>query len=272
MTNFGSRSKQCALVALALGIAGCGGEPNYTSTLNIAFSPMYSGYDGVHTYQVPATINNTAGPVKWSASDSSMVDLVPDPNGIDVMITTKKAGKVTIQATTADAIGKSVLNIESFTPAQWAAGMNRYTSGPVVSLGQAVRGQGDHGAQCAGCHGDSATSSAIEHTPEQTGGYTDDQITNIFLNGILPTQDQSNSLFVSPMFFKSFHNWTVASADEQAGLIAYLRSLAPKAQGALDFGGGGNRGDGGMRPPRDMAGGGTPPTGSTDMAASTTDM
>ncbi|HWE28496.1 MAG TPA: hypothetical protein VHB97_10860 [Polyangia bacterium] len=259
MMNLSSRIKAGALVALAFGILGCKSDPQYSSTLNIAFSPMYSGYDGVHTYQIPATINNTNGPVTWSASDKSMVDLTPDPNGIDVMITTKKAGKVTIQAVDGDAIGKSTLTIEAFTTDQWAAGMNRYTSGTIVSLGQAVHGMGTKDAQCAGCHGDTATSSAIEHTPEQTGGYTDDQITNIFLNGVLPTQDQSNSLFVSPMFFKSFHTWTVASPDEQAGLIAYLRSLAPKAQGQLDFGGGG-RGDGGMRPPRDMAGAPPPAT------------
>ncbi|MCU1283522.1 MAG: hypothetical protein JWM53_7068 [bacterium] len=260
-TNFGSRMKQGALVALALGILGCKSDPQYASTLNIAFSPMYSGYDGVHTYQIPATINNTDGPVTWTASDKSMVDLAPDANGIDVMITTKKAGKVTIQAVAGDAMGKSQLTIEAFTADQWAAGQNRYTTGTIVSLNQAVHGMGSKDAQCAGCHGNTATSTAIEHTPEQTGGYTDDQITNIFLNGVLPVQDQSNSLFVSPMFFKSFHTWTVTSPDEQAGLIAYLRSLKPQAQGSLDFGGGGNRGDGGMRPPRDMS----PPPASTDM-------
>src|SRR5438270_1385482 len=130
--------KLSAVAAIALGVVGCKSDPQYNSTLNIAFSPMYSGYDGVHTYQVPATINNTAGPVTWSASDKSMVDLVPDPNGIDVMITTKKVGKVTIQAVIGDAIGKSTLTIESFTPAQWAAGMTRYTTGPVITLGQAT--------------------------------------------------------------------------------------------------------------------------------------
>ena len=58
-----------ALVAAAFTFAfvGCKSDPQYTSTLNIAFSPMYSGYDGVHTYQVPATINNTDGPVTWTA-------------------------------------------------------------------------------------------------------------------------------------------------------------------------------------------------------------
>jgi hypothetical protein len=90
MINLGSRKTLGALVAAAAGFLGCSSTPSYSSTLNIAFSPMYSGYDGVHMYQIPATINNTDGPVTWTASDKSMVDLTPDPNGIDVMITTKR--------------------------------------------------------------------------------------------------------------------------------------------------------------------------------------
>jgi hypothetical protein len=142
--------------------------------------------------------------------------------------------------------------------------MNRYTTGDIVTLRQAFSGMGSKNAMCAGCHSDQPNSPAIEHTPEQTGGYTDQQITDIFMNGILPAQDQSNSLFVSPMFFKSFHTWMLSSPDEMAGLVAYLRALAPKAEGSLDFGGGGNRGDGGMRPPRDM-GGAPPPPPANDM-------
>jgi hypothetical protein len=254
-----------ALVAAAFAFAfvGCNSGPQYTSTLNIAFSPMYSGYDGVHQYQIPATINNTNGPVTWTASDKSMVDLTPDPNGIDVMITTKKAGKVTIQAVAGDAIGKSLLTIEQFTPDQWTAGMNRYTTGDIVTLQQAFHHMGSKNAMCAGCHSDQPNSPAIEHTPEQTGGYTDDQITNIFMNGVLPTQDQSNSLFVSPMFFMSFHTWTLNSPDEMLGLVAYLRSLAPKSQGSLDFGGGGRPDGGGMHGPHDM--GSTTPPPPSDM-------
>jgi len=269
MTNHSSWMKAGALVALTLGFVGCKSEPTYSSTLNIAFSPMYSGYDGVHTYQVPATINNTDGPVTWTASDKSMVDLVPDANGIDVMITTKKAGKVTIQAVAGDAMGKSTLTIESFTADQWAAGMNRYTTGDIVTVNQAFHHMGSKNAMCAGCHSDQPNSPAIEHTPEQTGGYTDDQLTNIFMNGVLPTQDQSNSLFVSPMFFMTFHTWTLSSPDEMLGLVAYLRSLAPKSQGSIDFGGGGRPDGGGMHGPRDM--GSTNPPAS-DMNAMPSDM
>jgi hypothetical protein len=44
----------------------------------------------------------------------------------------------------------------------------------------------------------------------------------------------------------SFHQWMVANDAEAAGLVAYLRSLTPKDQGPLNYGGRG-RGDGGVR-------------------------
>lgn len=242
----------CALAFVSLG--GCSGK-TYDKTLTVHFNPMYSGFDGAHTYQIPATVDNVTS-VKWSASDSSMVDLTPDPNGIDVMITTKKAGNVTIVAETNDAIGKVPLTIEPFTSDQWTAGMTRYTSGAQVTLPGGVHGQGGKYVACTSCHG----STAVEHTPEQTGGFTDDQLKNIFLNGMLPASDAANPFFGGAKFFMSFHTWQVADDTEANGLVAYLRSLKPMAQGAIDFGGG-RGGDGGMRGPSDggFGGGGNPP-------------
>ena len=77
-----------AVAALAVCSAGCLGS-SYSQTLNVDFSPMYSGWDGVHAYQVPATIANAAvtgiSNVSWSASDSSVVDLAPAADGIGVI-------------------------------------------------------------------------------------------------------------------------------------------------------------------------------------------
>jgi hypothetical protein len=220
----------------------------YSSTLSIAFNPMYSAWDGVHTFQVPATILTNGEPppdgIKWSASDSSYVELVPSTDGSSVMITTKKAGKVTIIATTADAIGKAPLNITSFTPLEWAKGQARYTTGDTTTIGQQTHGSMDKNVQCTSCHGDSPGSLAVEHTPEQTGGFTDDELKSIFLNGQLPAADLEIPLYGGQAEFMSFHQWTVADDDEAMGLVCYLRSLAPKDQGALNFG---NRGDGGYR-------------------------
>jgi hypothetical protein len=230
----------------ALAVAGCSSSsPNYTSTLSLAFDPMYSGFDGVHTYQVPVTITGNAdGAITWSASDPSMVDLVPDSTGMNCMITTKKAGNVTIQATTKDSIGKAPLTIESFTAAQWTKGQSRYTTGAMVTLGGGIRGGGGPDA-CTSCHG----TSAVEHTPQQTGGFTDQQLKDIFEKGTLPPQDAINPFFGGAAHFAMFHLWTVADDDEATGLVAYLRSLAPMAQGSIDFGGHGPGGGGdGGRP------------------------
>ena len=226
---------------------------NYTSTLSIHFNPMYSGYDGVHTYQIPATVDTNGLPssttINWSASDPNMVDLAPDPNGIDVMITTKMAGTVSIIATTDTGIGQVPLNIAAYTPDQWATGQTRYTSGTPTSLRQQVHGSTDKYVACSSCHSSMMGSVAIEHTPEQTGGFTDQEIQNIFLMGQLPAADLQVPLFGGAAQFMSFHQWQVGSVDESNGLVAYLRSLAPMAQGQIDFGGFGHGGaDGGAGP------------------------
>ena len=146
------------VAALAVCSAGCVGS-SYSQTLNVDFSPMYSGWDGVHTYQVPATIANAAvtgiSNVSWSASDPSVVDLAPASDGVGVMITTKKPGQVTITATTANAIGKSLLTVAAYTPAQWAAGQARYTSGAMVPSHPGADG-GAGGADLFGAVGEAA--------------------------------------------------------------------------------------------------------------------
>lgn len=237
----------CALALVSLG--GCSSGKDYSQTLTVHFNPMYSGWDGVHMYQIPATVDN-ASAVHWAASDDAYVDLTPDPNGVDVMITTKKPGNVTIIATTNDAIGKVPLTIEPFSPDLWQTGMTRYVSGAQVTIGGGVHGQGGKDVACTSCHG----SSAIEHTPEQTGGFTDDQLKNIFLHGMLPASDAANPFFGGAQNFMSFHTWDVADDNEANGLVAYLRSLKPMAQGQIDFGGRG--GDGGVHGPRDGGFGG----------------
>ena len=257
-----------AAAALVASGAGCSSGNDYAQTLNVDFSPMYSGWDGVHQYQIPATIANAAvtgvSNVSWSASDSSLVDLAPGSDGVSVMITTKKPGTVTITARTADAIGKSLLTIAAYTPDQWAAGQARYTSGATVPPHPGAdggAGGGSRDVSCLSCHDPAAASSmatdsgrTVEHTPQQTGGFTDDQLRKIFLSGVLPDSD-ANPLHINPSRFMGFHQWQ-ASDDEAAGLVVFLRSLTPKSQGELDFGGhgggGGGHHDGGTRSGSDM--------------------
>jgi hypothetical protein len=256
------------VTALAVCAAGCLNTSGYSQTLNVDFSPMYSGYDGVHTYQVPATIANAAvtgvANVSWSVSDPSVVDLAPAADGVGVMITTKKAGQVTVTAKTANAIGKSLLTVAAYTPQQWAAGQARYMSGAIAGPHPGAdggAGGGGRDVSCLSCHDPAAAASmatdsgrTVEHTPQQTGGFNDQQLKAIFMNGALPDSD-ANPLHISPMRFMGFHQWS-ATDEEADGLVVFLRSLTPKSQGELDFGGhgggGGGHRDGGMGHGGDM--------------------
>jgi hypothetical protein len=70
----------------------------------------------------------------------------------------------------------------------------------------------------------------VSHTPEQTGGFSDDQLIQIFTMAAIPMDgyfDQS----VIPMFiWQFFHKWSDMTPDQAKGVVVYLRSLAPKPQ------------------------------------------
>lgn len=107
----------------------------------------------------------------------------------------------------------------------------------------------------------------VEHTPQQTAGYSDEDLIAIFTmakkpagapyrvvngGGLIPDN-------VAQTIYARFHTWDV-KPETQKGIVAYLRSLTPKAQANIDFGGllrggipgGGRAGAGGA------AGGATP--------------
>jgi hypothetical protein len=256
------------------GATGSGGAPFITdagaaacpkSALTILFNPMYSAYDGVHMFQLPAVVNGidpTAVDIQWSASDPSMVALETDPTTGGVMITMQKAGNVDIIASAGSLCGIAHLSITAATPDDWQAGSDRYNNGVVLNrlpIGGG-RMQPDAGAdggiqaKCTDCHGDTAASGpfkTVQHTPEQTGGFSDADLINIFEHGMVPQGGYFDTSIVSYMVWQAFHKWDVG--DSEKGLVIYLRSLTPAAQtGAANFGGrfdGGVRRDGGfMRP------------------------
>jgi hypothetical protein len=224
------------------------------SALTILFSPMYSAYDGVHTFQIPAVVNGldpTAITIDWSASDPTMVKLEPDPTTGGVMITTQKSGTVSIIANAGSLCGASLLTITAATPQDWTDGSNRYNDGVVVNRlprpGGGGMAGGDGGtaeAACTNCHGDTASGpfKTVQHTPEQTGGFSDTDLTNIFEKGVVPTGGYFDTSIVSYAEWQGFHKWDVG--DSPQGVVVYLRSLTPAAQtGEANFGG---RFDGGV--------------------------
>jgi hypothetical protein len=243
-----------------------------TNALKIAFEPMFSAYipNSVHTFQIPAVVNgldSTVIPIAWSASDPSMVDLENDPTTGGVLITTKNSGTVSIIANAGSLCGASLLTITAATDEDWTDGNARYNDGVVINriprngggAGGAATDGGAQQAACTNCHGPTATDlqyKTVAHTPEQTGGFSDADLTNIFQDGVFPIGDGTATApqgfdlsITSYAIWHSFHKWDVG--DTPQNVVVYLRSLTPTAQtGTSNFNGGF---DGGVRP----AGGGT---------------
>jgi hypothetical protein len=264
--------KTLLLLALVAPVGGCGSSsqpansPGDLTQLQVLFNPMYSAFDGVHPFKVPAIVDNVdPATVTWSLSDSSMADLVVDPALGGVMISPRKAGKVTVIATAGKQRGTSLLTITDATPDDWATGNMRYNNG-VVLTGGLPRGNADGGVMkdvaCTNCHGDTATMGpyrTVSHTPQQTGGFSDDDLLSIFTMGKVPVGGYFDGTVVNYPMWRTFHSWQM-SPQEAKGIIVYLRSLTPQAQAGMrgDFGGrGGRRGDGGMG--GGMGGGNPPP-------------
>jgi hypothetical protein len=268
-----------------------------TNDLPLSFTPMYSAYGGTHTYKVPAIANGVSGAaVEWSASDPTMVDIVPDDTTGGVMITTKKAGAVTIKAQAGTRCGSSELTITAVTDAQWDAGNARYNnSNPLKRIELGCNGIPNvpltggnplvvEGAPpaCTNCHGELASSdflsTGISHTPQQTGGFSDAELKAVFTEGVIPEGGYYDADIIPKVIWNFFHKWTDVTPEQADGLVAYLRSLTPKSQGGMiDFGGltrpGGGSGSGGngaVAPPPACGGAATSAGGAAAAAGGAT--
>ncbi len=210
-------------------------------------------------------------------------------------------GDVTVVATeSGGACGSAVLHITKNAESDWVIGQGRYNDGVALHLGGGGPGDGgrpeggfghhdggggggfggsdggsyfeqDGGTACTNCHGPTAMSAFndVSHTPEQTGGFSDQDLAGIILDGVVPDGGYFDpSVIISGCDggmcatlayerWSSFHRWTDITPDELPGIICYLRSLTPAPQnGTSNFGGGGHHHDGGAHgPPADAASG-----------------
>jgi hypothetical protein len=269
------------------------------NALPIQFNPMYSGFDGMHMYQIPSFVMGVdPATVTWGSSDPTMVDFQPYVTGI--MITTKKAGDVTIVATAvsdagATVCGTATLHIAQYTVDEWNLGNMRYNNGNGLEVdarafaatlrscdasvtpsgfdgnygdfdgnlsgfdGNIPGFDGSYGdydatagiaaclgnpfdsppAACTNCHGDVGNGKLfgmslftdVSHTPEQTGGFSDQDLVSVFVDGVVPSGGYFDSTVVPYATWHDFHRWAdINTAEEQTGMVAYLRSLTPKEQ------------------------------------------
>ncbi len=254
------------------------------NTLQILFDPMYSAYisaSSQHSFVVPVAIGTgiSAAAVTWSATDSTAVDFqAGDPE----LITVKKSGTVTILAQVGSLCGSALLTVTQSTDDAWNAGNARYNNGlAMINLfGSADGGMpmgpprggfmmpgpdaaspfepadGGPGPACTNCHGPTSSGGifqGVTHTPEQTAGFTDQELIDIIVNGIIPDGGYYNASVVPYFFWQLFHKWSDLTPAEQTGMVTYLRSLTPApANGHIDFGG--MMPGGGRPPPNEEAG------------------
>jgi hypothetical protein len=279
-------------------------------TLNIVFSPMYSAYipgSTTHTFQIPAIIDD-GSTATWSVSDPTKATLATQTfSGTPgVMITVTGTGMLNVIATEGSACGTSTLNITSATENDWQNGSQRYNDGVNLHLGPGdggsmrpdggfgdggfMRPEGgmggfpmsdsgcgivemEGGTACTNCHGATGMTlfTDVAHTPEQTGGFSDDDLINIIVYGNIPDGGYFDpSVIIAGCDggtcaqrayeeWHRIHQWCDITSDEYTGIVTYLRSLTPAPQnGSSNFGGGGHHRDGGRPPMPD--GGGTGPT------------
>jgi hypothetical protein len=230
-------SKNLLLANLLIGaaLAGCGSDKTEETGPApipglIQFSPMYSAYDGEHTYQISPFIpaanpaNKDSDPVvessiQWKVEDAFVKkDAFTDIPGA-ILLTTKKPGTTQISVTAtrmsgAKIRGQSTLTISQASTDEWMKGDARYNNGMMISLfgggmggpGMAppAGGMGSCGlpidltgriptnSACSNCHNNMG-GLVIEHTPTQTAGYSNDELIEIFTNAQKPAGGTFNS-------------------------------------------------------------------------------
>jgi len=208
---------------------------------------MYSAFDGVHTFKLPARVEGATVELSgWVAVPSSAVLFEEDPDSSGgVMITVLAAGEITIGAMTGDMLlgGAATLHVMQATDAEWMTGEARYDNGvdyvmPNVSFTDLldpnyVPPPTPDDLACNNCHTSGAKYLEIQHTPTQIAYISDSDLITIFTKGMKPAGVAWSLLPPELQYlYPEFHTWE-ASMEEQNALIVYLRSLTPTPQGMI---------------------------------------
>ena len=201
--------------------AGFDSRPSPDSGLGIlTFMPekSYSGFDGTHEFIVPVAVYDSGDDLRVTASDPSAAEITPkqlanpvrpdgtSDNGKYFFVKVKKAGTVTLTASSNGKTAESVITVAEYSTARWAAGETRYNNG---SGGEPA---------CTECH---VNGQAIDHSPAALATATDEKIAVVITTGI------STSGFPIKINNEPGHKWTVTD-EERDGLVTYLRSLEPR--------------------------------------------
>jgi len=213
--------------------------------LELTSSSLYSAYVEGHEALVPVVLKDPSlkgKGAKFSSSDPTVAVVTDTSDGATV--TVKKDGVVTITGTLDGSTGKAKLNIKKYTEEQWKAGQARYSKtdravvdpngGEPTAITIATPGARNANGACNTCHTSQAQLLKIENGPAQIAGYSDEDLVTIFTMGKKP-EGAAMKTQIPAFFWGMFHSWTV-SEDEKPGLIAFLRTQSPKANGTIDYG------------------------------------
>jgi uncharacterized low-complexity protein len=275
MVRVSNNLQIAAALLLCAAAAGCSSSDDSKSAglllpRLISFSPMYSAFDdNAHEYALTPSVPSAAATskdadpvvaasIKWDV-DAAFVKRDEFPElANSVKLTTKKTGETTVKVTAKTLSGQSVrgeakLTISKASQSEWDAGEARYNNGMMITWMRptmAASGEGTCGlpvtidlpktSACGNCHNSMANAISVEHTPTQTGGYSNEDLVNIFTTGAKPAGGTFNSPFLknAPMpdcIYAAFHTWEMTD-DEKKGIVWKLRSIAPRVQEEIDFG------------------------------------
>lgn len=196
--------------------------PENSGEGTLLFQPAleYSGFDGVHAFKVPISVHGNGSDLVLTADDPSAVTITPvklvdatRDKGTFFMLETKKAGLVTLTATSRGQTAQAELHIASYAAARWTAGEQRYNNAAA----------GD--PACKQCHGGGQ---GIDHSPAAIASITDGEVGRIMTAGEKPGFIAiGDTSCPSCSADGQQHIWKT-SDEERQGLIAYLRGLDPR--------------------------------------------
>jgi hypothetical protein len=250
------------LVIGVLSMSACaeadGGERRQrviAADFQLAFSPVYSAFDGVNVFKVPLAADPSVEVDSWEIIDAEgnlredAADIEEHRDGLVTHLTVRKAGDYVILAHSGRRTGCSELHVTSVSPEQVRSGAERYAT--TLALTPPAEGHSEMGLPedmtCASCHGQGPDYLAIEQTPYQASGFSDEQLAAMITKAIKPAADEPSSPTrclpytykrsgpgVPLSLFRWWHSWD-ATEQEAADLVAYMRSIPPVSQGSLDF-------------------------------------
>jgi hypothetical protein len=222
------------------------------TAMTLVYAPMYSAYDGMHTFEVPVHVDGATVDLSgWQAIPADAVTIDPDPDTMGgVMLTVVKGvPEITIAAHSGKVGGTALLKVTVGTPDDWTTGQKRYANGVDFDLPTMIDFTmvldpnympplPPANLACNNCHGTGAKYGEIQHTPTQCARFSDDDLKMIFTMGMKPPGIGFRVLppmlgnMTAEQVYASFHKW-MASDAEIKGLIIYLRSLTPTGQGDI---------------------------------------